>query len=650
MQLPKQHSEPNNASDGAERPGGMGPPHRVRRKRGRTRADKSARATLGTVCPPGEGFRRLDVALLAGVVLFAFGLRLVYVLQVSRSPLFDHPTMDALYHDQWARALAVGERYMDGPYFRAPLYPAFLACIYKLTGGSYFAPRVVQALLSSLSCGLLFVIGRLVFSRTVGAVAGLAAASYWILIYFDGELLIPSLIVFLDLLLILLLLHAVRRPGAVVLGAAGLVLGLSAIARPNILLFAPAVAVWLLFLSRPRWPRGLARAACFSAGALVPVLPVTIRNYVVGHDLVLIASQGGVNFYIGNNPLSNGKTAVAPGTPPGWWSGYYATIEQAEQALGRKLKPSEVSRYYYRRAWEFIRDEPLAALRLTAHKLRLFWLRWEISNNKNIYFWTEQFTPVVRFLPLNFDVVGPLGILGLWLCRKRAGGLFPLWGFVLIYMVSVVMFFCTARYRVPVLAPLILLGTHSVFWLAESLRQKRWTAVRNAMFVLIPAALLVKITYGAPQLQHDAESYWRLAGGYERAGAPALALQSYRDALESYRNPQDPDVYVPENPFMLLDMAWLLSTTPRDDLRNGDEALELVDQAGRLLRQDHPRVMDTKAAALAELGDFDAAADAARQALAKAEELNWTEMFEPIRKRIAVYEAGQPWRGSRTQD
>jgi predicted membrane-bound mannosyltransferase len=112
------------------------------------------------------------LVLFAAIVLLAFALRLTYVLQLRSSPLFEHPQMDELYHDQWAQAIAAGETFNQGPYFRAPLYPAFLGAVYAVFGHDYLAARVIQALLGSLSCGLLFLVGRLVFSRVIGAVAG----------------------------------------------------------------------------------------------------------------------------------------------------------------------------------------------------------------------------------------------------------------------------------------------------------------------------------------------------------------------------------------------------------------------------------------------------------------------------------------------
>ncbi|MBN2563224.1 MAG: glycosyltransferase family 39 protein, partial [Phycisphaerae bacterium] len=428
---------------------------------------------------------RRDVIWLLVIVAAAFCLRLIYVLQFRSCPFYGHEIMDPLYHDQWAKAFAAGEAFVEGAYFRAPLYPWFLGAVYWLFGTDPIVPRIVQAVLGSLSCGLLFLIGRQVFSRTAGILAGLGAATYWIFLYFDAELLIVVLIVFLDLLLLWLLLRVQDRPKPGLWLASGFVLGLSAIARPNILLFAPAVLIWLAVMHRGKWRRVFGYAACFVVGCACPILPITIRNHVVGHDTVLISSQGGVNFYIGNNPQSDGITAIVPGTPAEWWAGYYATIERAEKAAGRKLKGSEVSRHYWSEAWKFMRDEPSKAAALMLKKLGLFWTHGEISNNQNIGFVTDTYAPIVKFLPLAFWLVGPLGVLGLLLSLRQARRLFPLWGFVIIYMLSVVAFFVTARYRVPVVAVLIVLGSYAVCWFVDAIRRSRWKPLAGAVLVLL---------------------------------------------------------------------------------------------------------------------------------------------------------------------
>jgi tetratricopeptide (TPR) repeat protein len=495
-------------------------------------SDHAATAPVAPSHTPAV-FRAADVLLVSLVVVAALSLRLIYIEQLRDNPLFDHPVMDEAYHDQWGQAIAEGRRFVDGPYFRAPLYPALLGAIYTAFGHNLLIPRIIQAVLGSVSCGLIFLIGRRAFGRTAGAAAGFAAASYWMLIYFDGELLIPTLIVFLDLLLIWLLLRVAEKPGHLRWGMAGVVLGLTAIARPNVLLFAPAIALWQLVLYCSSLRRFAGYFAATLAGCLLVVLPMTIRNYVVGNDLVLISSQGGVNFYIGNNAQSDGRTAIVPGTPGDWWEGYRATVSRAEQAAGRTLKPSEVSDYYYAEAFDFIRNEPKAFLSLLWLKLRLSWTRWELSNNKDIYFWSEQMTPLLSRLPLGFGLVGPLGIVGLALCWRRRCALFPIWGFVLVYMVGVVMFFCTSRYRMPVVALLIVLAAYALVECATALRHRNWSTLALAVISLAVALPLVHVTPNTKPFRNDAFAYTRLGAAYARQGRSELAEEYYSKALEA---------------------------------------------------------------------------------------------------------------------
>ncbi len=469
----------------------------------------------GCTAPP---WMRSDTFALLGVFLIALMIRGLYVYQQRSSPDFDRPMVDAVYFDQWGQAFAKGESFTDGPYYRAPLYPWCLGTVYALFGQGTLPPRMVQAVLGSLTCGLVFLIGRLAFNRTVGLVAGVGAASYWILVYFTGELLIPTLIVFLDMLLILLLLEAHRRRSGVLWGLSGLVLGLSAIARPTILLFAPAIVIWMAALPRRSWPELLRTAAVFTAGVALPILPITVRNYVVGHDRVLISSQGGVNLYIGNNPQAKGHGVTLPGTRWNWHLTSLDQIAIAEKAEGRKLKPSEVSGYYLRKTWEFVSGQPGAAAKLLCWKTVLLFNSYEFGNNKDIYGYTQRYTPIVRYLPLWFGLVGPLGFLGLVVLWPRRVELFPLWGFVLTYAATVVLFFVSARFRVPLVPALILYGAALCDWIVRRVAQRQWEVVLKASVAL--ALLLVFAHLGEARIVSGSwEQKLRvISGGEENSG------------------------------------------------------------------------------------------------------------------------------------
>ena len=531
-------------------------------KRGRgTGEDRSSTSGDGRRDATGRGGWKRDLLLVSIVLLVALVIRGIYIAQQHSDPLFDRPTVDAEYWHAWASAFAAGEGFEEGPYYRAPLYAWMLGAVYKTIGSEPFAWRVVQAMLGALTCALVYGIGRLKFNRGIGFVAGLITAVYWILVFFTGEMLIPTLATFLATLLVLLLLLADRRRTVAWWGAAGIVLGLSAITRPNILLVAPVIVLWML-VSRQEWRRFLAHAAVITLGCLLVVLPITVRNAAIGGDQVLISSQGGVNLYIGNNPQADGFSVVMPGTTA---HALQTRLEQraiAEQEAGRELSPSEISRFYARKTWDFVRSHPGAAAQLLFTKFTYFWASHEFANNKDIYAYTQRHTPLVTVLPLRFGLIAPLGLLGVAVIWPRRRELFPLWGFILVYMISIVLFFASARFRVPILPVLILLAVVAVEWMVRAALKKEWRSVLEAVAGL--AFLLFFSNSGgwnAATGRWDAEPDWidlRVAATFAQDGRTGEALEVYRDIIE--RNPDNYDA--------LADSAFLYLA--RDELREAE--------------------------------------------------------------------------------
>ncbi len=424
------------------------------------------------------------------IFLVALAVRAIYLFQVQSCPFFGHEIMDAAFHREWGLAVAAGERFMEGPYFRGPLYPWLLGMIYWAFGDGNLAPRIIQIIIGSLNCVLVYLIGCLAFERRVGILAGFAAATYWLFPYFESELLVVTLVVFLDLVLLSLLLHAGRKDRWWLWLLSGIALGVSAVARPSILIFVPVVALWLVMLYYAQWRRLLGFGASLAVGMIVTIAPVTIRNAVVGHDRVLVSSTAGVNFFIGNNPQSDGMSAIVPGTPAEFWPGIEAQNQRAEEAAGHPLKASEISAYYFDQAFAFFRAQPQAAAANLLKKLGYFWSHWEVSNNQDIRFVTGNFAPITRFLPLSFAIVAPLGLLGLLLSLRRSRTLLPLWGFVVSYMLGVVAFFVTARYRLPVVPILIVLAAFATCWIIDQLRTRRWSAIVGAAVIVAAGGLL----------------------------------------------------------------------------------------------------------------------------------------------------------------
>jgi tetratricopeptide (TPR) repeat protein len=77
---------------------------------------------------------------------------------------------------------------------------------------------------------------------------------------------------------------------------------------------------------------------------------------------------------------------------------------------------------------------------------------------------------------VGFWIVGPLGLLGLALTLRRWRELFPLWGFLATYGLSVALFFVNARFRAPMVPFLIVYGAAAAVWLVQRARARDFRA------------------------------------------------------------------------------------------------------------------------------------------------------------------------------
>ena len=94
---------------------------------------------------------------------------------------------------------------------------------------------------------------------------------------------------------------------------------------------------------------------------------------------------------------------------------------------------------------------------------------------------------------------------------------------------------------------------------------------------------------------------------------------------------------------ILNNLAWVLATSPKDEIRNGKRAVELGERAVELTEEKQPHILSTLAAAYAEIGDFENAIKWST----KSVELGKDEVHdqqEQLEKELESYKAGEPWR------
>lgn len=482
--------------------------------------------------PRSPGAR--DRLLVVAIAIAGFVVRLLYIAEIRSAPTFDSPLLDPLYHDRWASRLAAGDWLGGEVFFRAPLYPYFLGLIYRIAGHSYLIPRIIQAGIGALSCGILAAIGCRIFGRRIGLGAAGAAALYGLFIYFEGELLIVPLFIFLCLASLWSLLLVEERPNRGRWLLSGMLLGLAAIARPNILLFACLLPLWALVVVRRRIgaARALRGIAILAVGISVVVAPVAVRNWVVGRDFVPIASQGGVNFYLGNNPWADGMSAIMPGVGNDW-----DEVAIAEEEVGEELSPSQVSRYWWGKGLSFVRSSPGGFLRLIAKKAILFWNGVEVSNNQNIYFFRRYSRLLSSLLwkkgiSFPFGIVSPLALIGMALSARRWRRYLLLYSFVLAYGASVILFFVSSRHRLPAVPILLLFAAAAVWWLVEELRRRHWRGAGVYLVSLLVLTVVANVPVAGARVGDFAQSHYNMGNALLRKGEWQRAEEAYRACLE----------------------------------------------------------------------------------------------------------------------
>ena len=82
-------------------------------------------------------------------------------------------------------------------------------------------------------------------------------------------------------------------------------------------------------------------------GAAILIVPVIVRNSIVGKDLTFTTTTAGINIYIGNHWGSTGSYTEAPFVMSAD-AAYEAQgyLLEAEQRTGKSLTPASASRYW----------------------------------------------------------------------------------------------------------------------------------------------------------------------------------------------------------------------------------------------------------------------------------------------------------------
>jgi Tfp pilus assembly protein PilF/4-amino-4-deoxy-L-arabinose transferase-like glycosyltransferase len=394
---------------------------------------------------------------LAGAAALALVVRLAYLAELRGAPLLSGLMGDSRQYDAWAQQIAGGQWVGTEVFYQAPLYPYSLAVVFSIAGHNLGLVRLVQAILGAVSCALLGLAGRRLFSDRVGAVAALLLAVCPSAIFFDGLIQKSSLDIFLVTLMLALLAEFCARRHWKWLAALGIVTAALVLNRENARIVYPVIAAWLWFGFRDVPARARVRwAAVFAVASLLVLLPVGFRNYRIGGEFLVSTSQLGPNFYIGNNPHASGSyEPLMPGRGDAVYEREDAT-RLASEAVGRPLTAGEVSDYWLGQSLAYIRSQPFHWLALLGKKALLTINAAGFPDTESIDAYADYSRILRMLLWLNLGVMLPLAAFGAWVHRADWRRLFVLYGLAAGLALSVAMFYVLDRYRHPVV-PIVLL-------------------------------------------------------------------------------------------------------------------------------------------------------------------------------------------------
>ena len=401
---------------------------------------------------PSQG---LPARWLGLLFVLALALRTWSLTGVQADAYLASPKADSLYFLEWARSIHERSFWGRHLFVQSPLYPYLLAAAGALFSDPLIAIRLFQVLLGCLvPVGVAMAAQRLTRHPGSALLAGLVAAAYGPFLFYTALILKETLAIVLVTGFFLLALRAADRHKLAVWGSSGLVLGLLWLVRANAPLLALPVLVWIGTDRGAGLRRRAAAGLAFCLGLVLPVAPLTLHNLVVADQFAITLASGGSNFYVGNNPDATGLYLRAAGRQRrspvrGLGSGrrrlaHGRPAAQRRRGLGR-----------LRACRGAVHPHTAAGLGLAdAAQVPDLLERVEIPDNYDYGFFAARL-PLLRYL-FQFPFVAAFGLAGLALRARERSVRLLRWE-VLVSMVSVVLFYVNARFRV-VLVPLLLMG------------------------------------------------------------------------------------------------------------------------------------------------------------------------------------------------
>ncbi len=429
----------------------------------------------------------------------AFGLRLLYTFSLEKKYFFaQHPASDVVYYQNWAKEIAYGDWVGEGALKGLPLYPYFLALVYRLALGNWFIVRLVHLVLGSINVLLLFNLTRKIFPRKVSYPTGILMATNLLLIFYDWLMMPVPLLIFIGLVILNSLQTLKPNSPPRQWFFLGIMVGLGILGDGKFLIFLFFLAIYFFLKKKEQSvTRNTNIFLPLIAGIILIVSCVSLRNRMAGGEWTFISSHSGINFYIGNNPKASGIFENPNFIRPD----HYGIEEDqrivAEKILNKKLTYTQASHFWQQQSFNFIRNHPWDYLKLLAKKIYSFVTEQEAAYEID-YLLQQEVRQRWDMNPLS--LIFPLSLFGLILVIRRRENVQPINFLLASQLIFTLLFFLLDRHRASILPLFIIYETYALVWLAEQLQRRDYPKFIVGAGIVILGIILLKPQPLAPDM------------------------------------------------------------------------------------------------------------------------------------------------------
>jgi len=479
---------------------------------------------------------RLKYLLWSLVFIVPIILRVVLFISTYQDLFLGIRTGDEEEYHKWALQIASGNILGESAFFTTPLYAYFLASIYYLINDNLLIIRCANFILFCLTLCFISLSSKNLFKLPFSLIPPLFIGISFPPLFYEVFAEKTSLVLLLVSISFYLIIRAIKTFSKPSLIFSGISCGLTLLAHAALLPLILSVILSILILKRHNLKTAIVPIILFSASCLVGVLPATLHNYITSDDLVVIAWNGGQNFHTANH--IHNKNGLYH--PPSFLAKPELTYEEldyrkeGEKRNKRSMKPSELSRYWFMQGWKDIFSDP--ALATNRYLKRLLWVfhNNELVDTRHPDFYKKRFPTFYRFLP-GLGIASILGIIGIYFSKNLPMFLFMRL-FIILFPGFMALFFIYGRYRLPIIIPLVLLGTVTIESLYTQLAKKQFSLVVVPICVIIFIGLLVHGNVKESIKTYESREIQNASAGYIREASRLESLDKLDETIKSFQN------------------------------------------------------------------------------------------------------------------